>query len=156
MYMYLQKVITEKLFFKLPRSFLLASWRSMTKIAGSGSESGFISQRHRIQIHTKMSWIRNTGKQRMWGKTNQSQQSEREWTTQYTLKNTKETNKHKHKHKTNLKVVSGPDQTCMRVEWYHWIGPWKDINRYRFEFFYLDKINTKMPPISPFFGRRLV
>ncbi len=44
-------------------SFLLASWRSMTKIAGSGS--GSISQRHgpriRIRIHPKMSWIRNTG-----------------------------------------------------------------------------------------------
>jgi hypothetical protein len=43
-------------------SFLLASWRSMTNIAGSGS--GSISQRHkpriRIRIHTKMSWIRNT------------------------------------------------------------------------------------------------
>jgi hypothetical protein len=38
----------------------------MTKIAGSGSESGTISQRHGsadpdpIRIHTKMSWIRNT------------------------------------------------------------------------------------------------
>jgi hypothetical protein len=55
-----------------------ATWRSMTKIAGSGSECGFgsISQRHgseypdpaplvrgmdpRLRIHTKMSWIRNT------------------------------------------------------------------------------------------------
>ena len=50
--------------------FLLASWRSMTKKAGSGS----ISQRHgfadpdplvrgmdpRIRIHSKMSWLRNT------------------------------------------------------------------------------------------------
>jgi hypothetical protein len=37
----------------------------MMKIEGSGSESGSISQRHglriRIRIHTKMSWIRNTG-----------------------------------------------------------------------------------------------
>jgi hypothetical protein len=53
-------------------SFLLASWRSMAKIAGSGS--GSISQRHgsadpdplvrgmdpRIRIHSKMSWISNT------------------------------------------------------------------------------------------------
>ncbi len=43
-------------------SVLLASWRSMTKIAGSGS--GFISQsmdlRIWIRIHIKMSWIRNT------------------------------------------------------------------------------------------------
>ncbi len=34
----------QKNFFKI--SFLLASWRIMTKIAGSGSESGSISQRH--------------------------------------------------------------------------------------------------------------
>ncbi len=39
----------------------------MMKIEGSGSESGYISQRHglririRIRMHTKMSWIRNTG-----------------------------------------------------------------------------------------------
>ncbi len=35
----------QKNFFKI--SFLLVSWRSMTKIAGSGSESGSISQRQR-------------------------------------------------------------------------------------------------------------
>ncbi len=40
--MYLQKVISRKTFFKI--SFLLASWRSVTKIAES--ESGSISQRH--------------------------------------------------------------------------------------------------------------
>ncbi len=34
----------KKLYWKL--SFLLAFWRSMTKISGSGSESGSISQRH--------------------------------------------------------------------------------------------------------------
>ncbi len=50
----------------LKTSFLLASWRPMTKIAGSGSGSESISQRHgsmdpRIRIHPKMSWIRNTG-----------------------------------------------------------------------------------------------
>jgi hypothetical protein len=46
---------------------LLPSSRAMTKIAGSGSESGSgsISQKHgspriRIRIHPKMSWIRNT------------------------------------------------------------------------------------------------
>ncbi len=44
---------------------MLASWRSMTKIAGSGSasRSGSISQRHGsgwIRIYTKMSRIRNT------------------------------------------------------------------------------------------------
>jgi hypothetical protein len=47
--MYLQKVISRKKFIK-KISFLLASWRSMTKIAGSwsksGSGSGSISQRH--------------------------------------------------------------------------------------------------------------
>jgi hypothetical protein len=46
--MYLQKVMSRKLFKKF--SFLLASWRSMTKKQdpdpGSGSESGSISQRH--------------------------------------------------------------------------------------------------------------
>ncbi len=46
----LQKVISRKTLFKKLPSFLLASWRSMTKIAGSrsGSEygSGSISQRH--------------------------------------------------------------------------------------------------------------
>ncbi len=54
--MYLQKVISKKLFNKI--SFLLASWRLMTKIAGSGSIS---------QIHGSAdpdpyqnSWIRNT------------------------------------------------------------------------------------------------
>ncbi len=41
----------------------MASWRSMMKIAGSGS--GSIIQRHmdprtRCRIHTKMSWIRST------------------------------------------------------------------------------------------------
>ncbi len=48
--------------------FLLVSWRSMTKLAGSGSESnpdplvrGILDPRIRIRIHTKMSWIRNTG-----------------------------------------------------------------------------------------------
>jgi hypothetical protein len=50
---------------------LLASWRSITKIEGSGSESesgsGSISQKHGSadpnpdpRIHTEMSWIRNT------------------------------------------------------------------------------------------------
>ncbi len=46
--MYLQKVISRKTLFI---SFLLASWRLMMKIAGSGSksgsESGSISQKHR-------------------------------------------------------------------------------------------------------------
>ncbi len=48
----------QKNFIKI--SLLLASWRSMTKTAGSGS--GSISQRHGSadQVHTKMSWIRNT------------------------------------------------------------------------------------------------
>ncbi len=53
------------------RSFLLGSWRSMMKMAGSESASGFgsasgsesrsgsIRQRHG-SAHTKMSWIRNT------------------------------------------------------------------------------------------------
>jgi hypothetical protein len=44
MYSYLQKVLSRKTCFKI--SFLLASCRSMTKIAGSGSESGSISKRH--------------------------------------------------------------------------------------------------------------
>ncbi len=44
---------SRKTFFKI--SFMLASWRSMTKIAGSGF-------RIRIWIHTKMSWIRNTAR----------------------------------------------------------------------------------------------
>ncbi len=61
--MYLQKVISRKTFFF---SFLLASWRSMTKISGSksGSESGFISQRHGSADLDpdpyQMLWIRNT------------------------------------------------------------------------------------------------
>ena len=38
------KAISRKTFFL--KFFLLASWRSMTKIAGSGSESGSISQRN--------------------------------------------------------------------------------------------------------------
>ncbi len=41
-------------------SFLLASWRSMTKIAGSGSISQRLGSPVRIRIHTKMSWIWNT------------------------------------------------------------------------------------------------
>jgi hypothetical protein len=43
--MYLQKVISRKTFFKLVFC-LLTSRRSVTKIAGSGSASGSISQRH--------------------------------------------------------------------------------------------------------------
>ncbi len=43
---------------------LLASWRSMTKIAGSGSITVVRGMdpgiQIRIRIHTKMSWIRNT------------------------------------------------------------------------------------------------
>ncbi len=42
--MYLQKVISRKTFWKI--SFLLASWSSLTKVGGSGSASGSISQRH--------------------------------------------------------------------------------------------------------------
>ncbi len=55
--MYLQKVISTTTFFF--NIFLLASWRLMTKIAGS--KSGSISQRHgsAVWIHNKMSWIRN-------------------------------------------------------------------------------------------------
>jgi hypothetical protein len=35
----------------------------MSKIAGSGSEYGLVrGMDPRIRIHTKMSWIRNTGK----------------------------------------------------------------------------------------------
>ncbi len=43
---------------------MLASWRFMTKIAGSGSGPLFKSMdpRIRIRIHTNMLWIRNTGK----------------------------------------------------------------------------------------------
>ncbi len=45
-------------------SFLLASWRFMTKIEGSGSRSGSLVRgmdpQIRIRIHTKMSWICNT------------------------------------------------------------------------------------------------
>ncbi len=63
MSMYLQKVrvISEKL-----RNFflLLKPWRSLTKITGSGSASGTISQRYgSADPHpdrTKISWIRNT------------------------------------------------------------------------------------------------
>jgi hypothetical protein len=49
----------KKLCYKI--SFLLASWRSMTKIAGSWSESGSISQRHGSADPDppQMSWIRN-------------------------------------------------------------------------------------------------
>jgi hypothetical protein len=43
--MYLQKVKSRKTFLKI--SFLFASLRSMTEIAGSGSVSGSISQSHR-------------------------------------------------------------------------------------------------------------
>jgi phage-related protein len=43
MYMYLRKVSRKR--FKKKLVFLLASLSSMTKIAGSGSESGSISQR---------------------------------------------------------------------------------------------------------------
>ncbi len=45
LYMYLQKITSKKTFFK-KICFLLASWRLMTKIAGSGFASGSISQRH--------------------------------------------------------------------------------------------------------------
>ncbi len=60
MYMYLQKILSRIFLFIW---ILLASWRSMTKIAGAGSEYGSIRQRHgsRIRTHTKMTWIRNTG-----------------------------------------------------------------------------------------------
>jgi hypothetical protein len=57
-----QKKLSKKLF------FLLASRRSMTKIAGSGSRNRVKDpdplvrgMYPRIRIHTKMSWIRNTG-----------------------------------------------------------------------------------------------
>jgi len=64
-----RKLNAWKLFFK--NCCLLASWRSITKIEGSGSESesgsGSISQKHGSadpnpdpRIHTEMSWIRNT------------------------------------------------------------------------------------------------
>ncbi len=54
-------------------SFLLASWRFMTKIAGSGSRIRIrirdplvrlrsMDPRIRIRIHPKMSWIRNTAR----------------------------------------------------------------------------------------------
>jgi len=52
--MYLQKVISRKNCVKNYGSFLLASWRSMTKIAGSGS-------RIRIRIHMSEAWIRGSG-----------------------------------------------------------------------------------------------
>ncbi len=47
---------------------MLASWRSMTKIAGSGSESGSISQRHGSADpdRPKMSWIRNIADYEQW------------------------------------------------------------------------------------------
>ncbi len=57
----------KKLWWKI--SFLLASWRSMTKIAGSGSRIRIQDpdpdplvrgMDPRIRIHPKMSWIRNT------------------------------------------------------------------------------------------------
>ncbi len=42
--------------------FLLALWRSMTKIARSGSRDPLVrGMDPRIRIHHKMSWIRNTG-----------------------------------------------------------------------------------------------
>ncbi len=53
--MYLQKVVSRKNGVKI--SFLLASWRFMTKIARSGSGI-------RIRSHPKMSWIRNTASKR--------------------------------------------------------------------------------------------
>jgi hypothetical protein len=53
---------------------LLTSWRSMTKIAGSGSRIGIQDpdpldrgMDPRIRIHTKMSWIRNTDLLRGYG-----------------------------------------------------------------------------------------
>jgi hypothetical protein len=60
--MYFQKVISNKNFFK-KFSFLLASLKKMTKIAGTGSGSDpFVrGTDQRIRIHTKMSCIRNTG-----------------------------------------------------------------------------------------------
>ncbi len=56
--MYLQKVpdITEKL------SFLLESWRSMTKIADPDPLVRGMDPWLRIWIHTKMLWIRNTSR----------------------------------------------------------------------------------------------
>ncbi len=47
------KILKRKLFMFCFVLFFASIWRSMTKIAGSGS-------RMRIRIHTKMSWIRNT------------------------------------------------------------------------------------------------
>jgi hypothetical protein len=65
MYMYLQKVISRKIVLKM--SFLLGSWRSMTKIARFGSriqgpDPDLLVRvmDPRIRIHTKMSWVRNT------------------------------------------------------------------------------------------------
>ncbi len=53
--MYLHKVISRKV---KKNSFLLASWRSMTKIAGPKPLVKGMGPR--IRIHTKMSWIRST------------------------------------------------------------------------------------------------
>ncbi len=54
----------------LGKFFFLASWRLLTKRAGSGSKAGSVSQRPRIRIRTKMSRIRNTApnhdKKRRW------------------------------------------------------------------------------------------
>ena len=63
MLMYLQTVISRKNVLK-KIVFLLASWRSMTKKAGSGSRIRIrihvrcMDPRIRIRIHPKMSWIR--------------------------------------------------------------------------------------------------
>jgi hypothetical protein len=55
MKMYLQKVISRKTFLKLV--FVgVVKVKSMTKLAGAISRMDL-----RIRIHTKMSWIRNTG-----------------------------------------------------------------------------------------------
>jgi hypothetical protein len=52
-----KSTVMSRNFFKVKISLLLAPWRSITKIAGSGS----ISPRIRMRIRIKMSWIRNTG-----------------------------------------------------------------------------------------------
>ncbi len=42
-------------------SFLLASWRSMKKYKDPNPDPFVRGMDPRIRIHTKMSWIRNTG-----------------------------------------------------------------------------------------------
>ncbi len=60
-----------------------------------------------------------------------------------------------------VKGTVRPHSICN--EWYHWIGFWKDVNRYRFLNFYFDleflkrvrsteALNKKMAPIYSFFG----